>query len=267
MRFMARESQPRTHSPILPRCLRSKTYLARLLTQYSSKTSRSVSSGVRHTSGVVCLSNRPASQPTKAAIVPSSSSWRARVRICPCVSAMTTSPPRARRRHRRLLGALAHDGGAERGLELEVVADGPELADAFAEGGRGVAELARLGARDPLDLETVGLQPDELELALEDHHAALGVVVARRVMAVTGMAAAHEHAIGAALQRFEHVLGVDPSRARDAQQVDVCGVLHAVEAGEVGAGVSAPAARERQDLGPELFERGSAGGLVGLFYH
>ena len=82
----------------------------------------------------------------------------------------------------------------------------------------------------------------------EKRHAPSGIVVSGRVVAVTGVAAADYHSVGTALESTKHKERVYAAGAGNADDLDIRGVLKPVRSGEIGTGVGAPVATERDDL-------------------
>jgi hypothetical protein len=65
----------------------------------------------------------------------------------------------------------------------------------------------------------------------------------------SGMAAAHEHAVGAELEGPDDERGVDPAGTHHPHGSDVLGVFEPGRAGEVGARICTPVAGDAQYFG------------------
>ena len=74
-----------------------------------------------------------------------------------------------------------------------------------------------------------------------------GVVVTRGIVAVTGVATANDHAVGASLEGAEDEHGIDSAGARNADDLDVCGIRKTVVSRKVGARIGAPVAAKCND--------------------
>lgn len=105
-----------------------------------------------------------------------------------------------------------------------------------------------LGGADPFHSKAVPGHAQIVEHAQEQRHAAPGEVIARGVMAVAGVAAAEDHAVGSALEGTEDEHRVHTAGAGNADDLYIRGVLKPVRSGEIGTGVGAPVATERDDL-------------------
>ena len=109
---------------------------------------------------------------------------------------------------------------------------------AFRSGNPGVLEASVVDAEDGEEL-------------LQDLEPATGVEVACGIMAVIGVAAGDEHAVGAIDKGPQNKEGINASRAGDADNPEVSGLLRARDASRIGAPVGAPVAQESDN--PELF--------------
>ena len=94
-----------------------------------------------------------------------------------------------------------------------------------------------------------------LQHPLQQAEAAQGLVVAFLVVAVAGVAAADEHAVGALGEGLQDELRVEAAGAHDPDDAHVGRVRHARGAGQVGRGVGAPVAEEGDDAGLEAVGR------------
>ena len=108
--------------------------------------------------------------------------------------------------------------------------------------------------RDPLHARALLLHAQIIEQREQQRHAAPGVVIARAVVAVAGMAAAEDDAVGPALERAQDEQRIDTARARHADDLHFGGIGKPVRPRQVGARVRAPVAAEGDDLRlPALF--------------
>jgi coenzyme F420-reducing hydrogenase delta subunit len=101
-------------------------------------------------------------------------------------------------------------------------------------------------------VQFLGIDPDELHDVVEHGEAPASVVVARRVVAVGRVAAADDHAVGAALEGLDDEEGVHAACAGQTDEAHVARHVQAARAGQVGAGVGAPVADEGRDAGLEV---------------
>ena len=108
-------------------------------------------------------------------------------------------------------------------------------------------DLLAFGGGNPFQAHALLLDAHVLEHPLQHLEAAEHLVVALDVVAVAGMAAADEHAVGAFGQRIEDELRVHPPGAHQPDDADVGGILQPRHAGEVCRRVGAPVAEERDD--------------------
>ena len=113
--------------------------------------------------------------------------------------------------------------------------------------GDGIGKVLALAGRDPAEPDAVGIKAHLLEDGVEDGDTAAGFEVAGLVVAVAGVAAADEDAIGAFEEGLGDVDGVEAAGAHEADDADVGRVLDARGAGKVGAGVGAPVAQKGDD--------------------
>ena len=107
-----------------------------------------------------------------------------------------------------------------------------------------VAPLGALARRDPAEGHPALVDAHEAHQLAEHDEAPPRVVVARRVVAIGGMTAAHDDAVGAALERLDDEERIDASGTRQADDAHVARHVQAAGAGKVGAGVRAPVADE-----------------------
>src|ERR1017187_449223 len=114
-------------------------------------------------------------------------------------------------------------------------------------------DLLALGGRNPFQAHALLFDAHVLEHPLQHLEAAEHLVVAFRVMAIPGMAAADEHAVSAAGQRIQDELRINPPGAHEPDDADVGGVLQPRYAGEVRCRIDAPVAEEGNDAGFPFF--------------
>ena len=88
-------------------------------------------------------------------------------------------------------------------------------------------DLLTLGGGDPLQAQSVRFDPHVREDAPEHPDAPGRLVVPFLVMAVAGVAAADQDAVGALGERVQDELGIEPARAHDPDDAHVGGVGHA----------------------------------------
>ena len=119
--------------------------------------------------------------------------------------------------------------------------------DAGGEVGHHVLPARAFGCGDPGVLEAVGIDADDREELLEQLQAAAGKEIARGIVAVPGVAAGNEHAVGAVHQRLEHEQRVDAPGAWDTDDTEVRRLRGTGSAGSVGAAVGTPVAQEPDD--------------------
>ena len=133
------------------------------------------------------------------------------------------------------------------GRQRAIGREGPELARL----GHGlvdhVAPLGALAGRHPAEGHATLVDAEEVHDVVEHGEAPPGVVVARGVVAVGGVTAAHDHAVGAALEGLDDEQRVDAPRAGQPDDAHVAGHVQAARAGQVGARVGAPVADEGGD--------------------
>ena len=129
-------------------------------------------------------------------------------------------------------------------FELSAPAQRAERPDLLGELGDDAGELVALGRRDPLETHAAVLEAELLEQLLHERVAAGRAVVAVDVVAVTGVAAGDDHAVGALGEGLHDVRGFDAARAVGLDGHHVRRVLEACRAGQVGAVVAAPTAQE-----------------------
>ena len=117
----------------------------------------------------------------------------------------------------------------------------------------GFGELRALCCRDPFHARALTLDAEEVQHGEQERHAPPGIIVAGRVMAVAGMAAAEDHAVRTALERAENEHRVQTAGARDADDLDICGIGQSVRSGQIRACIRAPVAAECHDGGFPAF--------------
>ena len=83
---------------------------------------------------------------------------------------------------------------------------------------------------------------------MQNRKAPPGIVVAGAVVAVAGVAAAHDHPVGAALKCLDDEQGVDPAAARQPDNAHIGVHLQTAGPGQVGPGIRAPVANEGYNL-------------------
>ena len=120
----------------------------------------------------------------------------------------------------------------------------PDLLDHFC---YHLRETGTFRCRDPLEAEALRLQPKILQHQVDGFCAGFCPNVPLKIMAVTGMAAAHENSVGTARERFDHEVGMDHPCALNADDASVCRVLHTGGSRQIRAGVGAPVAAEVDD--------------------
>src|SRR5664280_959909 len=104
-----------------------------------------------------------------------------------------------------------------------------------------------LGGRNPLQPHALLGDSQVFEEALEELKAAEHLVVALDVVAVAGVTAADEHAVGPLAEGIEDELGIDAARAHQADHPHARRVFQARHAGQIGGGVGAPVAEKSHD--------------------
>ena len=67
-------------------------------------------------------------------------------------------------------------------------------------------------------------------------------------MAVAGMTAAENYAVGTPLKRFQDKHGIDAAGARHADDFHIGGIVQSVRSRKVGTRIGAPVAAERDDF-------------------
>ena len=172
-------------------------------------------------------------------------------------SSVTTRPPLRWRPARRRSAAVAPAAVSKRSERVvgrrsradEAVVGVERAEAAHARDGLvdDVGPLAALGGRHPREGDAPGLDAQEREQLAEHAEAPPGVVVAGGVVAVGRMAAADDHAVGAALEGLDDEQRVDAAGAGQADDAHVARHVQAAGAGQVGAGVGAPVAHEGGD--------------------
>ena len=103
----------------------------------------------------------------------------------------------------------------------------------LAFGGEAVASVVPLAAEADHALQAALLH--EGEQFLNEGDAFDGHVITIQVMAVADMSAAHQHPVGALLERLEDMVGGDRARAHDPDGSDVGRIAQAADAGQVGS--------------------------------
>ena len=91
------------------------------------------------------------------------------------------------------------------------------------------------------------IDADLRQRAAEHGEAAVGLEIAVDAVALTGMAADHQHAVGALLKGPNDVVGRHRSRAHHPDRAHVGRVLKAADTRQIGAGIAAPLAEKGDD--------------------
>ncbi len=117
-------------------------------------------------------------------------------------------------------------------------------ANLFGELGDDFLEPAAFGSRDPFETHAVAIDTQLLKQQLRQGHAAHALVVPFDVVAVAGMTAADQHAVGAAPEGVEDKCRIDPTGAHHANAGHIGRIVHARSAGQIGAGIAAPVAEK-----------------------
>jgi hypothetical protein len=121
----------------------------------------------------------------------------------------------------------------------------------FGESGHHFLPARTLGGRDPGIFEALGIDSEYGEELLEYLEPPPGVKVALGIMAVPGMAARNQDAVGAVQQRFDYEKRIDPARAGDTYDTQVRGLGKTPNPGRVGPAVGTPVAEKPDD--PQFF--------------
>src|SRR5512137_1372795 len=144
---------------------------------------------------------------------------------------LDASSSRALSRNASMAAPLLH----ARAAQPLVAAEGAQLPDLLGGGVDQLRPLGALGGRDPGELDAAHVDAQEIEQAAEDDPAPAGVEIAAAVVAVVGMAAGDDDAVGAVGERLQQQHEVDAPGAGEADDGDLRRVLHAAGAGQVGA--------------------------------
>ena len=110
-----------------------------------------------------------------------------------------------------------------------------------------IVDALALGGGDPFKAHALRLDAHVGEHPFQKLKAAQHLVVALDVVAIPGVAAADDDAVGSPGQGIEDELGIDPAGAHEPDHADVGGVLQPRHAGEVRGRIGAPVAEERND--------------------
>ena len=79
-------------------------------------------------------------------------------------------------------------------------------------------------------------------------------------MAISGVAAAQNYAVGSALERLQYEHWIDAARTGHADYFNVCGIRKSAGSGKIGSGIRTPVAAESHDVWHELL-------VFGYFLH
>jgi hypothetical protein len=117
-------------------------------------------------------------------------------------------------------------------------------------GGKGELTAHRRGQVDHLDASL--FQSNLLEQLANVFDSSAGFEITFQVMTIAFQSAGHHHAIGAVLKRAQSVKDIELAGAGQLDDLDRGRIFEAQTAGQVGGGISAIVARERDDLGTKI---------------
>jgi hypothetical protein len=124
---------------------------------------------------------------------------------------------------------------------------GTQRPDLFGEAGHHFGKPRRFGGRNPLDGETLRIDPQILQDDADGGGAAQGFDITVQVMAFTEVSAHDDDAVGSLAQGTHHQVRMDHPRAHHPDGAHVGRVLQPGDAGEVAAGIGAPVAQKTDD--------------------
>src|SRR5208337_4684835 len=124
----------------------------------------------------------------------------------------------------------------------------PKLPHLIGELGHYLLPFPALGRRNPAELNPAQVNAERVKQFAEQYPPAPRVIVARGVVAIAGMAAGDQHAIGAHFQRLDNQVEIDSPGAGQANDAHVRGVLEPRGSRQIGAQVRAPVAHVGDDL-------------------
>src|ERR1017187_8314438 len=130
---------------------------------------------------------------------------------------------------------------------LSLVRAGAELLNWLGEAAYNLGESWAFRRRNPFQVKTLFFESEVGQHQAESVRSFLSLHVAVLVVAVAGMTAAHEDAVGALGQRLDHQVGMDHARAHHANHAEAGRVLDARNTSQIGAGIGAPVATESED--------------------
>ena len=113
----------------------------------------------------------------------------------------------------------------------------------------GSSKLHTLGGGNPLHTGALPLNAQKFQHREQKRHSSAGIVISGGVVAVAGVAAAENHTVRASLKGPQNEHRVKAAGAGNPNDFYVRGILQPIGAGQVGTGIAAPVATERNDGG------------------
>ena len=151
----------------------------------------------------------------------------------------------------RTQGREGHVHHLEQRLGILEAGRGAQLVDAVGEGGHHMLPALAFGSRDPGVLEAALVDAQHGQELLEHFQPAAGIVVAGGIVAVTRVAARHQHTVRTVEQGAHDEQRVDAARTGDTDDTQGGGLGGTGDPGGGGTAVGTPVAKKAYD--PQFF--------------